>query len=132
MVDSLLFCRNVKREAVYPHLSPFLELENPALLILSSKPERFLLPFCVTGNCHDPICYTLWFILKTLNLAFHALDLRDLKRMFYKLKTEQKPVLSHMAGFCNWFVDPGLFALQSFPALWGQLSGLGEGGGTCL
>lgn len=59
----------------------------------------------MTGNCHDPISYTLWFILKTLNLALHALDLRDLKRMFYKLKTKQNRTkacsISH-----GWLLQP--------------------------
>lgn len=67
-------------EVLYPNLFPFTELENPAFLgffskLLLSSQEGFLLPFCVTGNCHDLTSQNLWFILKTLNLALHALSL---------------------------------------------------------
>ena len=45
-------------EVLYPNLFPFTELENPAFLglfskLLLSSQEGLLLPFCVTGNCHD-------------------------------------------------------------------------------
>lgn len=76
------FSREFKLEVLYYHLSLFLELENPALLILFSRllpnQEGFYCLFCVTGHCHDTMSYTLWFILKTLNLALCALDLREL------------------------------------------------------
>lgn len=57
-----------------------MELENPVFPGLFSKhlllsQEGFLLHFSVTGNCHDLMSYVLWFILKTLNLVLHALDL---------------------------------------------------------
>lgn len=45
-------------EVLYPNLFPFTELENPVFLglfskLLLSSHEGLLLPFCVTGNCHD-------------------------------------------------------------------------------